>query len=137
LLVIAVAGTFFVVTTLDDDVPPRWLAANGLYQSLRNIDQDVQRSRSVVVRSPEQYVYVQVTEDFSIDPHDSAGRRAGMAVIAETRGGVTRSVRYERGARSELKRTYRVNGRVQSMDAAGERWLDSMMPIAAKALHRS
>ena len=53
---IAVAGTFFVVTTLDDVVPPRWLAANGLYQSLRNIDQDVQRSRSVVVRSPEQYV---------------------------------------------------------------------------------
>jgi hypothetical protein len=133
LLSIAVAATFFVVTTLDDDVPPRWLAGSGLYQSLRNIDQDVQRSRSVVVRSPEQYVYVRVTEDFSIDPQAAAPRRAGIAVIAETRGGVARSVRYERGAARELKLTYRLNGSVQSLDAAGERWLESMQPIAAPA----
>ena len=60
-----------------------------------------------------------------------------MAVISETRGGVTRSVQYERGAHSELKRTYTVNGRFQVMDNAGERWLESMMAIAAPAFDRS
>jgi beta-lactamase regulating signal transducer with metallopeptidase domain len=134
LLAIAVAGLFFVVSTLDDDVPPRWLAANGLYQSLRNIDQDVHVSRSVVVKSPEQYVYIRVTENFSLDPSEP---RAGMAVISETREGVTRSVRYERGTHNELRLTYRINGRVHLLDAEGERWLEAMKPIAAPAFSRS
>ena len=54
LIGIAVAGSFIVVSTLDDDVPPRWLATNGLYQSLRNSDQNVHTSRSVIIKSPEQ-----------------------------------------------------------------------------------
>ena len=95
------------------------------------------RSRSVVVKSPQQYVYVQVTEDFSITDQEPAKGQSGRAVIAETRGGVTRSVRYERGASRELKLTYKVNGRVQVLDADGERWLKTMMPIAAPAFSRS
>jgi beta-lactamase regulating signal transducer with metallopeptidase domain len=134
LMAIAVAGSFFVVTTLDDDVPPRWLAANGLYQSLRNIDQDVQSASSVIIKSPEQYVYIRVTENFSLDARDSVQR--GTAVIAETRGGVTRSVRYDRSPASELRGTYRLNGRVQLLDAAGRQWLETMMPIAAPAFTR-
>jgi len=137
LLAIAVAVSVIAVSTMGNDVPPRWLAANSLYQSLRNIDQDVHRSRSVVVKSPEQYVYVQVTEDFSIAPQEPAQGQSGRAVIAETRGGVTRSVRYERGASRELKLIYKVNGRVQPLDADGERWLETMMPIAAPAFSRS
>jgi beta-lactamase regulating signal transducer with metallopeptidase domain len=136
LLAIAVIGTFVVVSTLDDDVPPRWLAANGLYQSLRNIDQDVHRSRSVVVTSPQQYVYIRVTEGFSIDGPNQDKGRAGTAVIAETRAGMTRSVRYERGTHSELRLTYSVNGRAQVLDAIGQRWLEAMMPIAAPAFSR-
>jgi len=135
LLGIAIAGSFVVISALDDDVPPRWLAANGLYQSLRNLDQDVHSARTIVVRSPEQYVYIRVTENFSIDPRP-AEVRAGMAVISESRSGLTRSVRYERGASRELKVTYRVNGRVQSLNADGQRWLESMMPIAAPAFSR-
>jgi beta-lactamase regulating signal transducer with metallopeptidase domain len=137
LLAIGVIGSFIVVSTLDDDVPPRWLAGNGLYQSLRNADQDVHASRFVVVKSPEQYVYVRVTENFSLDDEHAAHQRAGTAVIAETRGGVSRSVRYDRGANHELRRIYRVNGRVQEMDTAGQRWLETMMPIAAPAFSRS
>lgn len=137
LLVLTVAGTFLVISTLDDDVPPRWLAANGLYQSLRNIDQDVHRSRSVVVKSPEQYVYVRVTDDFSLAGQSAPAKQAGTAVIAESRGGVTRSVRYERGKLGELTLTYRVNGQVRLLDAEGERWLERMMPIAAPAFSRS
>ena len=137
LLVIAVAGSLLVVTTLDDDVPPRWLAANGLYQSLRNIGQDAHRSRSVVVKTPEHFVYVRVTEDFSIDPPSPAHGRAGMAVIAETRAGVTRSVRYERDNSSKLRLTYKVDGHVQTLDAEGERWLETMMQYAAPAFSRT
>ncbi len=62
---IAVAGSFIVVTTLDDDVPPRWLATNGLYQSLQNSAQAVHTSRSVIIKSPERYVYIRLTEAFS------------------------------------------------------------------------
>jgi hypothetical protein len=50
---------------------------------------------------------------------------------------VTRSVRYERGARSELRRTYKVNGRVRTLDSEGERWLATMMPLAAPESGRS
>ena len=124
------AGSFLVVSTLDDDVPPRWFAANGLYQSLLNSTQSVHSARSVVIKSPEQYVFIRVTETFSFAERDPAAT-AGTAVISETRGGVTRSVRYERSANNELQRTYKVNGRVRSLDADGERWLESMMPIAA------
>ena len=110
LLAIAMAGSFIVVSTLDDDVPPRWLAANGLYQSLRNIDQDVHSTRSVVVTSPQQYVYIFVTENFSLAAQEPVQARAGTAVISETLAGVTRSVRYDRGAHRELRLIYRVNG---------------------------
>jgi beta-lactamase regulating signal transducer with metallopeptidase domain len=137
LIGIAVAGLFIVVSTLDDDVPPRWLATNGLYQSLQNSGQSVHTARSVIIKSPGQYVYVRVTEDFSLADKQPAQARAGTAVISETRGGVTRSVRYERGTDSELRRTYKINGRVQALDAAGERWLETMMPIAAPGFDRS
>lgn len=137
LIAIAVAGSFMVVSTLDDDVPPRWLATNGLYQSLRNSDQNVHTSRSVVIKSPEQYVYIWVTENFSFAEQQPAQTRAGTAVISETRGGVTRSVRYERGSRSELRRIYKVNGRVKTLDPEGERWLATMMPLAAPDSGRS
>jgi beta-lactamase regulating signal transducer with metallopeptidase domain len=133
LLAVVVAGSFIVVSTLDDDIPPRWLADNGLYQSLRNIDQGVQISRSVVVRSPEQYVYIRVTNRFSLADQPTAAVPAGTAVIAEIRGGVTRSVRYERGTHSELRRTYKVDGQVRALDAEGEQWLQTMMTIAAPA----
>jgi beta-lactamase regulating signal transducer with metallopeptidase domain len=137
LIAITVAGSFIVVSTLDDDVPPRWLATNGLYQSLRNSDQNVHTSRSVVISSPGQYVYIRVTENFSFADQQPAHARVGNAVISETRGGVTRSVRYERGARSELRRTYKVNGRVRTLDSEGERWLATMMPLAAPESGRS
>jgi beta-lactamase regulating signal transducer with metallopeptidase domain len=131
LIGVAAVGSFVVVSTLDDDVPPRWLAANGLYQSLRNSDQDVHTERTVVIDSPEQYVYVRATENFSFDADGSATQApAGTAVIAETRAGVTRSVRYERGANNELRRTYKVDGRIHVLDAEAERWLRTMMPIA-------
>jgi hypothetical protein len=137
LLAIFVAGSFIVVSTLDDDVPPRWLAANGLYQSLRSIDQDVHTSRSVVIRSPDQYVYVRVTENFSLDDPTPAQTPVGTAVIAETRDGVTRSVRYERDARNGLRRTYKINGQVHALDAEAARWLEKMMIIAAPAFSRA
>lgn len=137
LLVIAVAGSFIVVSTLDDDVPPRWLAANGIYQSLLNSVQDVDSARTVVVISPEQYVFIRVTENFSFSGQDPARARAGTAVISETRGGVTRSVRFERGANHELRRLYKINGRIQALDAGGERWLGTMMPIAVPESIRS
>jgi beta-lactamase regulating signal transducer with metallopeptidase domain len=137
LLAITVAGSFIVVSTLDDDVPPRWLAANGLYQSLLNSAQDVRSARSVVVVSPEQYVFIRVTEDFSFAEQDPARTRAGTAIISETRGGMTRSVRYERGVNRELRRTYKINGRIQSLDDEGERWLEAMMPIAEGGSTRS
>jgi beta-lactamase regulating signal transducer with metallopeptidase domain len=131
LIGVAAVGSFVVVSTLDDDVPPRWLAGSGLYQSLRNSGQNVHTERTVVIDSPEQYVYVRVTEDFSFDAEGPASpARAGTAVIAERRGGVTRSVRYERGANNELRRTYKVDGRVQVLDAEAERWLKTMMPLA-------
>jgi beta-lactamase regulating signal transducer with metallopeptidase domain len=135
LLAIAVIGSFIVVSTLDDDVPPRWLAANGLYHSMLNSAQGVHTARSVVVASPEQYVFIRVTEDFSFA--DQSPARAGTAVISETRGGMTRSVLYERGANSELRRTYKINGRIRALDAAGERWLEKMMPIAEPGFSRS
>ena len=135
LLTIAVAGSFIVVSTLDDDAPPRWLAANGLYQSLLNSAQDVHSVRSVVVTSPEQYVFIRVTENFSFADEDPA--RAGTAVISETRGGITRSVRFERGTNLELRRTYKINGRIRALDAEGERWLETMMPIAVPGSSRS
>jgi beta-lactamase regulating signal transducer with metallopeptidase domain len=131
LLAVAVAGSFLVVSTLDDDVPPRWLAANGLYQSLVNRAQSVHFVRSVVVKSPEKYVFIRVTENFSFAERDPARATTGTAVISETRGGVTRSVRYERGSHSELRRLYKVNGRVQALDAEAEQWLATMMPMAA------
>jgi beta-lactamase regulating signal transducer with metallopeptidase domain len=134
LLVIAAVAAFIVVSTLSNDVPPRWLAASSLYQSLRNIDQDVHRSRSIVVKSPQRYVYVQVTENFSMSAQNRAQAQTGKAVIAEQRDGVTRSVRYERGAAGQLLRTYKVDGRVRALDADGARWLETMMPIAAPAL---
>jgi beta-lactamase regulating signal transducer with metallopeptidase domain len=137
LLAIAVAGSFIVVSTLDDDVPPRWLAANGLYQSLLNSAQSVNSARSVVVTSPEQYVFIRVTENFSFADQNPAHARSGTAVISETRGGVTRSVTYERDANSELRRTYKINGRIQALDAEGERWLETMMPIAVPGFSRS
>ncbi len=129
---IAVAGSFIVVSTLDDDVPPRWLATNGLYQSLQNSAQAVHTSRSVIVKSPERYVYIRLTEAFSFVDHPAHVRAGtGTAVISETRGGVTRSLRYERGTDSALRRIYKINGRVQALDATGERWLEMMMPLAA------
>jgi beta-lactamase regulating signal transducer with metallopeptidase domain len=137
LLSIAVAGSFVVVGTLDDEVPPRWLATNGIYQSLQNSGQDVHTARSVIIKSPEQYVYIRVTENFSFDASEPARVPGGTAVISETRGGVTRSVRYERGANSELRRTYKINGRVRVWDNEGERWLQKMMPIAAPGFSRS
>lgn len=138
LIGIAAVVSIVVVSTLDDDVPPRWLAANGLYQSLRNSEQDVQTERTVVIDSPDQYVYVRVTENFSFDAHESATQaRRGTAVIAETRAGVTRSVRYERGANNELRRTYKINGRVHVLDAEAERWLTTMMSIAGPGGGRS
>jgi beta-lactamase regulating signal transducer with metallopeptidase domain len=138
LIGVAAVGSFVVVSTLDDDVPPRWLAANGLYQSLRNSDQEVHTERTVVIDSPEQYVYVRVTENFSFDARLPATQaRAGTAVIAETRAGVTRSVRYERGANNELRRTYKVDGRIHVLDAEAERWLGTMMPIAMPGGGRS
>ncbi len=138
LIGVAAVGSFVVVNILDDDVPPRWLAANGLYQSLRNSDQDVHTERTVVIDSPEQFVYVRVTENFSFDVHGSATQaRAGTAVIAETRAGVTRSVRYERDANNELRRTYKVDGRIHVLDAEAERWLRTMMPIAVPGGGRS
>jgi beta-lactamase regulating signal transducer with metallopeptidase domain len=130
LIGIAAVGSFIVVSTLDDDVPPRWLAGSGLYQSLRNSAQHVHTERTVVIDSPEQYVYVRATENFSFDAGSATQARAGTAVIAETRAGVTRSVRYERGANNELRRTYKVDGRIQVLDAEAERWLRTMMPIA-------
>jgi beta-lactamase regulating signal transducer with metallopeptidase domain len=133
LIGVGAVASFVVVSTLDDDVPPRWLASNGLYQSLRNSGQGVHTERTVIIDSPGQYVYVRVTEDFSFDGHEPATRaRAGTAVIAETRAGVTRSVRYERGANNELRRTYKVDGRIHVLDAEAERWLRTMMPIAAR-----
>lgn len=130
LLAIAVAGSFIVVSTLDDDVPPRWLAGNGLYQSFVNSTQDVNSARNVVILSPEQYVFIRVTENFSFADQNPARSKAGTAIISETRGGMTRSVRYERGANDELRRTYKINGRIRALDADGERWLETMMPIA-------
>jgi hypothetical protein len=131
LIGVAAVGSFVVVSTLDDDVPPRWLAGSGLYQSLRNGGQGVHTERTVVIDSPGQYVYVRVTENFSFDADGpTAQARAGTAVIAETRAGVTRSVRYERGANNELRRTYKVDGRIHVLDADAERWLRTMMPIA-------
>jgi hypothetical protein len=124
------------VSALDDDAPPRWLAANGLYQSLRNSGENVQRARSVVIKSPEHYVFIRVTDAFSF-AEDPASTGDGSAVISETRGGVTRSVRFVRGASNELQRTYKINGRVRSMDADAERWLASMMPIAVPGFSRS
>jgi beta-lactamase regulating signal transducer with metallopeptidase domain len=133
---IAVTASFIVIRTLDDDVPPRWLATNGLYQSLQNSAQDVRTSRSVIIKSPGQYVYIRLTEAFSFgEPRAQLG--AGTAVISETRGGVTRSLRFERGNDSALRRTYKIDGRIRTFDAAGERWLATMMPIAAQALDRS
>jgi beta-lactamase regulating signal transducer with metallopeptidase domain len=138
LIGVAALGSFVVVSSLDDDVPPRWLAGSGLYQSLRNSGQDVHTERTVVIDSPEQYVYVRVTEDFSFDSEVPATQaRAGSAVIAERRGGVTRSVRYERGANNELRRTYKVDGRVRVLDAEAERWLKTMMPLAVPGDGRS
>lgn len=137
LIGIAVAGSFIVVSTLDDDVPPRWLATNGLYQSLRNSGENVHSARSVIIKSPEHYVYIRVTENFSIAEQNPARARAGTAVISETRDGITRSVRYERSANSELQLTYKINGRVRSLDAEGERWLETMMPIAVPGFSRS
>jgi beta-lactamase regulating signal transducer with metallopeptidase domain len=138
LIGVAAVGSFVVVSTLDDDVPPRWLAGSGLYQSLRNSGQDVHTERTVVIDSPEQYVYVRVTEDFSFDADGPTTQaRAGTAVIAERRGGVTRSVRYERGANNELRRTYKVDGRIQALDAEAERWLRTMMPLAVPGDGRS
>jgi beta-lactamase regulating signal transducer with metallopeptidase domain len=138
LIGVAAVGSFVVVSTLDDDVPPRWLAGSGLYQSLRNSGEDVHTERTVVIDSPEQYVYVRVTENFSFDADVPATQaRAGSAVIAERRGGVTRSVRYERGANNELRRTYKVDGRVQVLDAEAERWLTTMMPLAVPGDSRS
>ena len=137
LIGIAVAGSFIVVSTLDDDVPPRWLATNGLYQSLLNSAQNVHSARSVVVTSPEQYVFIRLTENFSFADQNPAHARTGTAVISETRGGVTRSVSYERDANSELRRTYKINGRIQALDAEGERWLETMMPIAVPGYSRS
>ncbi len=137
LIAIAVAGSFIVVRTLDDDVPPRWLAANGIYQSLQNSGQKVHTSRSVIIKSPGHYVYIRATENFSLGNQQLAHGRAGMAVISETRGGVTRSLRYERGTESGLRRTYKVNGHVQALDAAGERWLEMMLPLAAPVFDRS
>jgi beta-lactamase regulating signal transducer with metallopeptidase domain len=129
LISITAAGSFIVVSTLDDDVPPRWLATNGIYQSLQNSGQNVHTSRSVIIKSPEQYVYIRITENFSFGGQEPAG--AGTAIISETRGGVTQSVRYERGTDSEVRRTYKINGRVQPLDAEAEQWLRTMMPIAA------
>jgi beta-lactamase regulating signal transducer with metallopeptidase domain len=138
LIGVAAVGSFVVVSTLDDDVPPRWLAGSGLYQSLRNSGEDVHTERTVVIDAPEQYVYVRVTENFSFDADVPATQaRAGSAVIAERRGGVTRSVRYERGANNELRRTYKVDGRVQVLDAEAERWLTTMMPLAVPGDSRS
>jgi beta-lactamase regulating signal transducer with metallopeptidase domain len=136
LIGVAAVASFVVVSTLNDDVPPRWLAANGLYQSLRNSDQDVHTERTVVIDAPEKYVYVRVTENFSFDA-TATQARAGTAVIAETRAGVTRSVRYERGANNELRRTYKVDGRIHVLDAEAERWLKTMMPIAVPGGGRS
>ena len=132
LIGVVAVTSLVVVSTLDDDVPPRWLADNGLYHSLRNGGQDVHTERTVVIDSPEKYVYVRVTENFSFDPHEAVTQaRAGTAVIAETRAGVTRSVRFERGANNELRRTYKVDGRIHVLDAEAERWLRTMMPLAA------
>jgi beta-lactamase regulating signal transducer with metallopeptidase domain len=136
---VAMVGSFIVIRTLDDDVPPRWLATNGLYQSLQNSAQNVRTSRSVIIKSPGQYVYIRLTEGFSFGDPLSAPVRAetGGAVFSETRGGVTRSLRYERGTDSAVRRTYKIDGRVHAFDAAGEQWLKRMMPIAAAGIDRS
>jgi beta-lactamase regulating signal transducer with metallopeptidase domain len=136
---IAVIGSFIVIRTLDDDVPPRWLATNGLYQSLQNSAENVRTSRSVIIKSPGQYVYIRLTEGFSFGDPLSARPRAGTgaAVISETRGGVTRSLRFERGTDTGLRRTYKINGRVHAFDAAGEQWLATMMTIASQEVDRS
>ena len=131
LLGIAVVGSFIVVSTLDDDVPPRWLAANGLYQSLQNIEQDARVSRSLVSRSSEQYVYIRFTDNFSLEERAPAQSRAGSGVISETRNGVTRSLRYERGTDGTLRRTYKINGRVHAFGTEDARWLETMLPVAA------
>jgi beta-lactamase regulating signal transducer with metallopeptidase domain len=132
LAALAAAGIFVVVATIDDDVPPRWLAKAGWYQSLQNSGERVHTSRSVVIDSPERYVYIRVTGQLSLasgTPGGPAGE--GTAILAETREGVTRSVRFERQANRSLTRVYKIDGNTHELDEEGNRWLDTMLPLAS------
>ena len=132
LATMAVLGLFFAVSTLDDEVPPRWLAKMGVYQSLRNSGEQGHVVRSVIIDSPDRYVYVRVIDNFSLQPKaPGVADSVGSAVVAETRDGVTRMVRYEREAGQQLQRVYKIDGRTHELDADGARWLEAMLPIAS------